>query len=174
MKLVTHYDYDLLKTFFRFSLMRNRKGNSRKTLFFVFSAIGLIGSVLFMVGGRNRAMFTVLAVAILMVDAFVIYQLTTVTKRAYKRNPAMFRAVNEYEFEAKRVVVRSLVDGEKEGYAKYDDLLRAVETPTAFYLYVAEGSAYIISKREIFEEEGEKLAVLLNKKMPGRFFYKKR
>ncbi len=174
MKLVTHYDYELLKTFFQFSLLRNKKGKSRKTQFWIFSAIGLLGSVFFVFTGNSRVLFAVMGTVILSIDVFVAYQLLTITKRALKRNPAMFEAVNEYEFEAKHVVVRSLVDGEKEMHVKYDDLLRAVETPTAFYLYVGQGSALIISKKEIYEEEGEKLAVLLNKKMQERFMYRKK
>ena len=118
-------------------------------------------------------MFGILAGLILMIDIFVGYQLLTITKRAQKRQPAMFEAVNEYEFEAKQVIVRSLVDGAEDIHVKYDELLRAVETPTAFYLYLSPGSAFIVSKREMTEDEGEKLATLLSKKMQFRFSYRK-
>ena len=174
MKLVTHYDYGLLKTFFQFSLMRNKKGKSRKTLFWFVSLLGLAGAIFFIFTSSNRILFVVLAGILVLVDAFVAYQLLTITKRAEKNNPAMFQAVNEYEFEAKQVIVRSLVDGEKENRIRYDDFLRAIETPTAFYLYLNPVSAFIISKAEIYEEEGEKLALLLNKKMQARFAFRKK
>ncbi len=173
MKLITHYDYDLLKRFFLFSMMRNKRGKSRKTTFWIFSTLGLVGSVFFVLTGTNRVLFGILAALILMIDVFVGYQLLTVTKRAQKRQPAMFEAVNEYEFEPKRVTVRSLVDGAEDIHVRYDDLLRAVETPTAFYLYLSPGSAFIVSKREMTEDEGEKLATLLSKKMQFRFSYRK-
>lgn len=173
MKLVTHYDYELLKTFFQFSIMRNKKGKNRKTTFWVFSMVGFAGSLLFMLTGANRVLFAILATIILMIDIFVGYQLATITKRAQKRQPGMFEAVNEYEFEAKQVIVRSLVDGAEEMRVKYDELLRAVETPTAFYLYISPGSAFIVNKREMTESEGEALATLLNKKMQYRFTYRK-
>ena len=173
MKLVTHYDYDLLHTFFQFSLMRNKKGKNRKTTFWACSTIGLVGSILFFFMGNSRVLFAILAVAILMIDLFVGYQLLTITKRAQKRQPGMFEAVNEYEFEAKQVIVRSLVDGAEEIRVKYDELLRAVETPTAFYLYISPGSAFIVNKREMTESEGEQLSNLLNKKMQYRFSFRK-
>ncbi len=173
MKLVTHYDYDLLNTFFQFSLMRNKKGKNRKPTFWICSTMGFVGSVLFFLTGNNRALFAILAAAILMIDLFVGYQMLTITKRAKKRQPGMFEAVNEYEFEAKQIIVRSLVDGAEDMRVKYDELLRAVETPTAFYLYLSPGSAFIVNKREMTEEEGKQLANLLGKKMQYRFTYRK-
>ncbi|MBQ1269891.1 MAG: YcxB family protein [Clostridia bacterium] len=158
MKVVTHYNREMLQEFFRFTLLRTKRGRRKLPWVVFFSAVVYIFSAVILVsrGIDSKTWFLfLLSGLVLFMDAIVFYAFHSAGKSIDQTNPAMLTAVNEYSFESRYIEVKTVGSNEKADRVRYDQLLKVIKTPRYFYLFLTETSAYIISREEIIEDEKE-------------------
>ena len=158
MKVITHYNKEMLQEFFRFTLLRTKRGRRKLPWVIFFSAIVYIFSVAIFLSrgitGKNWFLLALIALVAVM-DAIVILAYRTVGKNIEQTSPAMLTAINEYSFESRYIEVKTVGSNEKADRVRYDQLQKVIRTPGYYYLFLTETSAYIISRSEIIENERE-------------------
>ena len=143
----------MLKEFTRFTLLRTKKGRRKLPWVVFFSVVAVGGSVLIMLSRGFDWKLAALAIVILLMDALIAYVYRTAGASIEKTNPALLKAINEYDFQSRYFEVKTQGSAEKADRVRYDQVDKVIKTPKYYYLFLTQTSAYIISREELLEGE---------------------
>lgn len=117
----------------------------------------------FFIMGGNIFLYVVLATDIVCALAFLFVRFIA-PRIEYKKLGENFTVLQTFNFYDSRLEL--IVSGEKDTLSRipYARIVRIMDTPDAFYIYVAKDRALILNKSSLTKHETEKLRALFKEK----------
>lgn len=166
----TEIDFPLYKDFYRFSMFKNRFYKALPPFFFILSAIAIFYKI-YEYATVSRTIGTLIVPFILIaLCGFIAMMMTAPLNKYYKavgkelEKPITFTFYDDhFNVDSVSEQVASASD------ITYDSLFKCYEVQKAFFLYVSNVQAYIVSKKDMNAEQLETLRGLLVDHIGKRF-----
>lgn len=168
LKVTTNYNDELVRKYMiDHFFIRTKKV---RVFINIIIIICTIITILLMINAKTISNFNIICLAIYIIG-FIEFNTTILPKRSFKKlkksNNIINNCQNIYELNSENIKITNQTGNST---INYENIYQCIEVNNAYYLYMTDRQAFIIDKKQLTNNEEEKLTKLLSSKIKN---YKK-
>lgn len=171
----TTYDYEVIRDFMRYTMLRNQKTNRIKLHIPVLVILLLFAGILEALAPDGLKYFSISYFNAAVIVLLYLYIYFWKPKRAFKENYSQQLTV--IKFAIKENTFSLSANGSLSNYSgehSYNSLFKVCETPKYYYLFFKPNQAYILRKTGIIDGTPEQIRAILHNYIPKKKYFIKK